>query len=113
MMAEHVLVKYRDNWADEMDIEGFRLMTIAEWEDVKQRAAAYFKENTEYTYYIGTNEEVTFRGYNAWERHFDVFNLLDHEYHGIKRTLGDEFGFFPFHDFEDEVWDVEEDEDEE
>ena len=110
-MAEHILVKYRDNWADEMDLEGFRLMTISEWEDIKQRAEEYFKENSEYTYYVGTNEEVTFRNYNDWLRHFDVFNLLDHEYHAILRTLGQDFGFFPYDDFEDVDWDDEDEED--
>lgn len=48
-----------DNWADEMDIKGTLIATGLELKDWKQSVIDYFKENTEATYSVGTNEDIT------------------------------------------------------
>lgn len=51
---EFVLIKWSDNWADEMDLEGFAVMDTDEF--------AKWKENipSPYTFYVGTNEEIDY-----------------------------------------------------
>lgn len=51
-----LLVKFKDNWADEMDIEGFFVTTREDWEN----RVTLLKDNFPYglTYGIGTNEDI-------------------------------------------------------
>ena len=48
------LVKYRDNWADEIEIYGFRVMHDDQLEKWKQRIP------NDYVFGIGSNEEIEY-----------------------------------------------------
>lgn len=49
------LVKYADNWADEMDIAGFMVVSNEELEEWKSKIP-----NREFLFSIGNNEEVEY-----------------------------------------------------
>ncbi len=52
------LIKYNDNWADEMDLDGFRLMERKEYKEFVKGIRAIKEFPLEI--YFGTNQEVTF-----------------------------------------------------
>lgn len=52
-----VLVKWSDNWADEMDVEGFAIMDGSEWKEFQETAR---RVNSPISISVGTNEEVEY-----------------------------------------------------
>lgn len=94
-MAPYKLVKWSDNWADEMDLDGFKVFTNEEFEAYIQGWKKAFEYRGSYTMCVGTNEEIEYESFEEFERTLDV-SALDHgEYRTIQDHLGDEFGFFP------------------
>lgn len=67
-----MLIKYSDNWADEMDLEGLFICSSEEWEGYKESVKKYFEVNSSYTYYVGTNEEVEYNSANELLGAFEV-----------------------------------------
>ena len=88
-----VLIKWEDNWADEMDIVGFQIMEDKEWKAMK---AALEDVENEFTVCIGTNEEIDYKNGQALLDTLTVKKLSTEEYKTIKRLFGEEFGFTQF-----------------
>lgn len=57
-MNTHYIVKFVDNWADEMDVAGFYIYEKTTWDELKTNI-----ENikTKMEFSIGTNEELEYR----------------------------------------------------
>ena len=55
-----ILVKFSNNWADEMDIEGLYVTTQEEHNEFIKKVHNYFKSNNELIYTVGSNEEIEF-----------------------------------------------------
>lgn len=55
-----ILVKFNDNYADEFDVDGFRLYTKENWIKIEALISAHFKENGEWEFYFGTNEGIEY-----------------------------------------------------
>lgn len=93
-----VLVKYDSNWADEMDVSGFRIFTEEEYKNWKLGWKEHFEEEEEYTYYVGTNEEIPYDDLEELMRDFEVSEITEEEAATISRALlngGRSYGFFP------------------
>ena len=57
----YYLVKYNDNWADEIDIEGFALFTEEEYDEfisMINKVCDLLRAGKTFEYYIGTNEFI-------------------------------------------------------
>ena len=88
--TNYYLVKFYDNWADEMYIEGFDIITKEE----KKQFDKAINEDLVFPVevYFGTNEE------NTYESAEDVLNcytftpLLDEEAETIKKFFGNAYG---------------------
>ena len=89
------LVKYNSNWADEMDIEGFKLFTDKRWKEYQKRFEEYFVENIFYNFYIGTNEEIEYESFVKFMKDFEVIEITDKEAKTIKKFFDKTSGFFP------------------
>ena len=53
------LIKLTDNWADEMDIEGFSIMStgqFAQWAKTVEEVAKKIDEGRSFEWYFGNNE---------------------------------------------------------
>lgn len=59
---KYILAKWSGNWADEMDLDGFRVFTQQEWDEYKTLALA--KEDC-FTFCVGTNEEIEYENGQA------------------------------------------------
>jgi hypothetical protein len=93
------LVKYDSNWADEMDIDGFRVFTDKQWEKYQKDFKKLFKEDRGYTYYVGTNEDIEYNSFDEFMSDLKVSEITDEEATVLKKffdnltTYG--YGFFP------------------
>jgi len=94
-----LLVKYDSNWADEMDIEGFKVFTDEQWEDHQKAFQKRFKEDKVYTYYVGTNEEIEYSSFKEFMRDFKVSEITDEEAAVLEKLFDNlstrGYGFFP------------------
>ena len=113
-----LLIRYKDNWADEMDLRGLAVITYQNWEVIKTIAQKFFsKKIGGWTYYVGTNEDIKFESYEDWLCRFKVVVLdaaiVDPFIAALKSTgMRDvdanfeiQEGFFPF-PIEDDIDDL-------
>lgn len=89
------LVTFTSNWADEMDIEGYRIFSADDWKDYCKWAKKEFEHNGEYTYYVGTNEDIHYNSYNDFIADFDVITITTDQIKVLEKLELDGFGFFP------------------
>lgn len=115
MAKKNLLVRFSDNYADEFDVDGFKVYTPEEWEDVKEGAKKvfakvekkniaeklrittlklqdpkgyhYFRESEE-EFYFGTNEAVIYSSYADWLSSYTVTEITP----GQENTLDLLFG---------------------
>lgn len=57
-MEQQYLLKYSDNWADEIDIEGHCILSETELEEFLEAAS----KCECFEFYVGTNEEIEYEG---------------------------------------------------
>jgi hypothetical protein len=93
-----LLVKYDSNWADEMDINGFKVLTNEQWEKYQKDFKKLFKKEC-YSYYVGTNEEIEYSDFDEFISDFKTSEITDEEAAVIEKLFGNlstyGYGFFP------------------
>lgn len=94
-MAPYKLVKWADNWADEMDLDGFKLMTNEEYDAYIAGWKKAFEYKGSYTMCVGTNEDIEYDSFEQFESTLEVNALENGEYRTIIEHLGETYGFFP------------------
>jgi len=100
-----VFITYRDNWADEMDISGFNLMSRCDWNLLLEETRLFFKKRYSYTFRFGTNEEIEYGSFGEWFRCFRAVDVTDDQAPVLTTVFQSallshpngryEFGFFP------------------
>jgi len=95
-MTKYLLIKYSDNYSDEFDVEGFKVMTQDEWKAFREQVQYGLYP---YDYYIGTNELIQ---YADSQRLLDALtpvsvgsNVLKEILLALGKEVVKEFGFFP------------------
>lgn len=92
-MDEITLIKWSGNWADEMDLEGFCLVTPAEADDIWTRLTGVTEEITSY---LGTNEELEWNNGPELLKELTRIDLTMDEAIVLKKAIGHSyFGKFP------------------
>lgn len=115
-------VHYVDNWADEMELEGFALMDEKEYEHYTATVNAIIADiesGLPFIYQVGSNEEIEYNNVDNFLSAFEVSEFEEYP-EGIEIVYGKkfpEFGFFPYGQMLDTLWDrangLEEEEDNE
>lgn len=90
---EYLLVEYSDNWADEMDIDGFWVSTHEDHQKLLESIKEHFKTNKRITYYIGTNEEITYRSAQEAIDTMYTVDITKAEYDTVQKLFGGSRGF--------------------
>ena len=91
---QKVLIIFKDNWADEMDIEGFSIISKDEWE--------YKKLELKHTQFprevgFGTNEDNDYDNAKHFLSMFQAQEISDDEEQIIKKLFKyPQFGTIPF-----------------
>ena len=100
---------FEGNWADEMDISGFKIMSDEEWTEYQK---AFNKYDDTIYYCIGTNEEMEYE--NGPEVLNDIRTVVDISETeekflktSFKLNRRFEFGFFPSIDLVEKDYDDE------
>lgn len=87
---KYYLVKSNVSWADEIELEGFDILTEEELEKIKKDLV-----HTEYTRtrYIGTNEEVNISPMEVLQELEDADEISREAFVIIRNKIGEHFGF--------------------
>ena len=93
--TKYYLVTFQSNWADEMDVEGGRIMTEKEKEKYFASIKKEFDEQGSYTYYIGTNQDINFDTYEELDESFSIDKISKEERKVLVKLGLDAYGFFP------------------
>jgi hypothetical protein len=101
-----ILVKFNDNWADEMDVSGFKLFdnldawnaAIAEFEAEKEIVDG--EDNGYFEVYFGSNEYNEYETVEEFLTQFDITEISDAAAEMIETLfpeakLSDGYGHFP------------------
>ena len=103
-------VHYVDNWADEMELEGFSIMDEKEYERYTATVNAIIADiecGLSFIYQVGSNEEIEYTNVNDFLSAFEVSEFEEYP-EGIEMVFGKkfpEFGFFPYGQMLDTLWD--------
>ena len=95
------LVKFADNWTDEMDIEGFSIMStgqFTQWARTVEEVAKKIDEGHSFKWYFGTNEWIDWETGKEFKEAFSCEVITDEEADVLKRLLledFDKYGTFP------------------
>jgi hypothetical protein len=95
------LVKFSDNWADEMDVEGFSVMStgqFTQWAKTVEEVAKKIDEGHTFEWYIGTNEWINWESGKDFKEAFSCEVITDEEANILKRLLLEgmaSYGLFP------------------
>lgn len=95
------LVKFYDNWADEMDIEGFSIMStgqFTQWARTVEEVAKKIDEGHPFEWYFGTKEWIDWEIGKEFKEAFSCDVITDEEANVLKRLLlegFDKYGIFP------------------
>jgi hypothetical protein len=95
------LVKLAENWADEMDIEGFSVMSTGDftlWAQTVETVAKKIDEGHRFEWYFGTNEWIGWENGEDFKKIFNCEVISNEEANILKRLLLEgmaSYGLFP------------------
>lgn len=102
----YYLVKYNDNWADEIDINGFALFTEEEYDEfasMVNKVCDLLRAGEVLEYYVGTNVFIIHDHERYFAECFKVHTISPLAYEFISVNMCDSnltYGFFPM----DAMW---------
>lgn len=123
-MSKLLLVTFDDNYADEFNIYGFKVMYERDFLKMMDRTRDIIEGNSSTEYYFGTNEYVQYSSFEEYENALTIKEITQDEADTLLKLFGEpgrvlvNFGHFidPTEyedDYDwDEEWEDEEDEDE-
>lgn len=74
-----LLIRFKDNWADEMDISGLFVMDETAWEQIKERVRRLIEIAGVWDCGIGTNESIEYNSFEEWLTRYTVVPLTPTE----------------------------------
>lgn len=91
----YILVKYEDDWADEIDIQGFRLFSKSGWEEYLK---AWEKDEFPCGMNIGSNQRVEWNNFDELKQKFTVTEVSEEFVRELKQVFGENvyYGKFPY-----------------
>lgn len=93
MKSKQILIKWEDNWADKMDVQGFHIVTEKAWNTFKGLMET--KLEFPYTIGIGSNEDIEYDEYNDLAKTFSAYYITDNEADAIRNNFELPYGHFP------------------
>lgn len=102
---QQVMVVFSEDWADEMNMDGFDVMDKEVWEKESARIRAY---DGCLGVGFGTNEDTEYRNGVEALRSYKVKNISDDDVKIVKKFVRLPYGQFPFDQLVDRVNDSDE-----
>jgi hypothetical protein len=95
MEKTHVIVNWDTNWADEMDVQGFVILTDKEWKSFNKKVKSI---DEDFTISIGSNEEIEYSNGEELLEDLTIEKITQEEAKTITKVIGDMFGHVEFYD---------------
>jgi hypothetical protein len=89
----YTLVTWSTNWADEMDIEGFKIFKKEDWDKYKAHVALI---KHPFDICIGTNEEIDYLNGKQLLSDLTIQHITEAEFDVINKLFGTSFGHHEF-----------------
>lgn len=102
-----LFIQFNDNWADEMDVRGGKIMTEKEYKEYITAALKAFEVNDYIDFWIGTNESIVYRNFTDFINTLTIYSITEKEEEVLKRLNLENYGIFPDYIF-DEYYNEEE-----
>ena len=96
-----LLVKFSDNWADEIDIEGCVIMSEEEYEKYLNAAKRAFEIEGSISFYIGSNEEIRYGNFEDFKKTLKIRTLQGNDETVLRSYHFDNYGIFPDYIFDE------------
>jgi hypothetical protein len=102
--TKYFLIEYDSNWADEMDIRGFCVMSEAQKDLYFDYFKKEFKQYNSYCHCVGTNEEIEYLSFKHFSDAFSIQRITLEEKQkieflfGIQSFIGDDPDLGPIPD---------------
>lgn len=119
-MSKLLLVIYDDNYGDEFDLYGFKIMTQEDFDDMIGTAEKVITDNPDREYYFGTNEAMQYSSIREYRNAMKVQEISVEEAKTIAKLFGiseindkfyGSFGHFFELEPDDDDWDYDDEED--
>lgn len=91
----YTLVKFSANYADEHEVDGFRIFEIEEWNRVIIKLERFFNDNGWLTWYFGSNQLIEWNTYDRFLETLTVRDIGETEKLVLTTLLGTMYGAFP------------------
>lgn len=91
-----ILVTFKDNWADEMNIFGFRMMKVEEWEEYREMIMSNKDEEGDEIFprncHVGSNQFIHYVSPEDYLSCFQLIILTESDVAFMYRAFPDGFG---------------------
>ena len=104
-----LFIQFNDNWANEMDITGGKIMTEKEFKEYITAVKKAFKVNDCIEFWIGTNEFINYENFTGFVNTLTIIPITKKEEDVLKHFNLENYGFFPDYIF-DEYYEKDEEE---
>lgn len=103
MENDIIILKFKDNWADEMDVEGYEVITLGQLRYFIEKAEEYFSNNNSLEYYFGTNEYIEYTSSTELLSKYSILDITETDYQNLNKLGLLKFGIIG--PFEIDYWD--------
>jgi hypothetical protein len=97
-MLDYVIVIYRDNYADEFDVEGYAIYHAQTWYDLLNELEANWKANPGFKQFcFGSNEWISYPNFEQWKQCYTLIACEKKHVNLLKSIMysgGKSFGIY-------------------
>lgn len=94
-MALLVALQFNDNYADEFDVVGIKIVERKWWKEYRERVRDIFDKLPRDGYYFGTNEMLEWSNAEDYLSCIKELKLTQVEIFALRKAVGTDFGIFP------------------
>jgi hypothetical protein len=94
-LSNKLLIKFSDNWADEMDVNGWVILDSQKWVKIKEKVEAY---NDYFSIGFGSNQENEYENGEDFLEAINIRLLSENEFIVLTSCFGSRYGNTSFYD---------------
>lgn len=100
-MAKYYLMKFKSDYCDEFEVQGFSLITLEHYKMYKFVVDNQDEHTDSFDIGFGSNQEIYFENLSEFLDHITVFEISTNDYRSINAYFGSDYGLVnPIRDIE-------------
>lgn len=84
---DSLFIRFEADWADEITLNGFGIMSKNKWQQHLNFAETYFRTHDTWRVSVGSNQFIVYRSYENWLSHFNLREMTTDEMLQMLRML--------------------------